>query len=157
MKALKVQVFADFVAEMTFPTEENGEGVWTIFVDESSNSKGSGAGVIIENNKGIVIEVSLGLSFAMTNNTAEFEAFLAGIRITKDMGAKRIKICTDSQLMASQVTDEYQVREENLQEYVQLMQTKMIEFDSVDAVHVPREQNAWAYILSKLASTQTAN
>jgi hypothetical protein len=27
MKALKVQVFADFVAEMTFPTEENGEGV----------------------------------------------------------------------------------------------------------------------------------
>jgi ribonuclease HI len=98
--------------------------------------------VIIENNKGIVIEVSLSLSFAMTNNTAEYEAFLAGIRITKDMGAKRIKICTDSQLMASQVTDEYQVREENLQEYVQLMQTKMIEFDSVDTVHVPREQNA---------------
>ena len=68
-KALKAQDFADFIAEMTFPTEEKKEGVWTIFVDGSSNSKGSSAGIIIENGDGIVIELSLGLSFAMTNNT----------------------------------------------------------------------------------------
>jgi len=50
-KALKAQVFADFLAEMTFPVEENTEE-WTVFVDGSSNSKGSGAGIIIENNEG---------------------------------------------------------------------------------------------------------
>jgi ribonuclease HI len=93
----------------------------------------------------------------MTNNTAEYEAFLAGLRIAKDMGAKRVKICTDSQCVASQVTNEYQVQEEHLQEYVQLVQTKMKKFDYVDVVHVPREQNARADILSKLASMQTAN
>jgi len=38
------------------------------------------------------------------------------------MGTKKVKICTDSQLVASQVSDEYQVREEQLQEYVQLVQ-----------------------------------
>jgi hypothetical protein len=46
-------VFADFLAKMTFP----------VFVEGSSNSKGSGAGVIIENNEGIVVEISLGLPF----------------------------------------------------------------------------------------------
>jgi hypothetical protein len=52
-KAVKAQVFADFLAEMTFSVEEIPEE-WTVFVDGSSNSKGSGAGIIIEDNKGIV-------------------------------------------------------------------------------------------------------
>jgi len=99
--ALKAHTFANFIAEMTFPDDANEEGIWTIFVDGSSNSKGSGAGVIVENNNGIVIKLSLGLCFAMTNNTVEYEAFLAVLRVAKDMGAKRVKICTDSQLVAS--------------------------------------------------------
>jgi len=52
---------------MTFPIEEKEEEIWTVFVDGSSNSKRRGARVIIENDEGIVIEVFLGLSFAMTN------------------------------------------------------------------------------------------
>src|SRR4030042_2928563 len=95
-KALKAQVFADFVAEMTFPAEENEKNLWTVYVDGSSNSKGSGAGVIVENDEGVMIELSLGLSFTMTNNTAEYEAFLAGLRMAKDLGAERIKICSGS-------------------------------------------------------------
>jgi len=109
-----VQVFADFIAEMTFPAEEKGEGIWTIFVDGSSNSKGTGDRIIIENDEGIAIELSLGLSFTMTNNTPEYEAFLAGLQIAKDLGAKRVKICIDSQFVASQVSGEYQVKEEHL-------------------------------------------
>jgi len=54
-------------------------------VDGSSNSKGSGAGIIIENNK-----------LPVTNNTAEYEAFLAGLRNAQDLGAKKVKIFTDS-------------------------------------------------------------
>ena len=49
-KTLKAQVFADFLSEMTFPVEENKEE-WTVFVDGSSNSKGSGARVIVENDE----------------------------------------------------------------------------------------------------------
>jgi len=91
-----------------FPTEENKEG-WTVFVDGSSNSKGSDAGIIVENGEGMVIEISLGLSFPVTNNTAEYEAFLAGMRIAKDLGARKIRIFTDSQLVVSQVTGDSQV------------------------------------------------
>jgi len=113
-KALKAHVFEDFIAEMTFSTEENKEQ-WTVFVDGSSNSKGSGAGIIVENGEGMVVKISLGLSFPITNNTAEYEAFLSGLRIAQDLGARKIRIFTDFQFMASQVTGDYKVREEHLQ------------------------------------------
>jgi ribonuclease HI len=155
-KALKAKLFVDFLAEMTFPAEESPEE-WIVFVDGSSNSKGSKAGIIIEDNKGIVVEISLALSFLVTNNTAEYEAFLAGLRTAKDMGARKVKIFTDSQLVASQVTGEFQVKEDHLQKYVQLVLEKMKEFKNVEVTHVPDEQNTRADILSKLASTRTAN
>ena len=155
-KALKAQVFADFLAEMTFSAEEKIEE-WTIFVDGLSNSKGSGAGVIIENGKGIVVEISLGLSFPVTNNTAEYEAFLDGLRIAQDLRARKIKIFTGSQLVALQVTGDYQVREEHMQQYVELVHDKMREFEAVEVIHVPLDQNTRVDILSKLASTWTAS
>jgi len=141
---------------MTFLMEDK-TNKWTVFVDESSNSKGSGAGIIIENNKGIIVEISLGLSFHVTNNTAEYEAFLAGVRTAQDLEDKKVKKFTDSQLVASQVTGEVQVKEEHLQQYVQLVLEKMKEFETVEVTHVPREQNTRADILSKLASTRTAS
>ncbi|MCI19788.1 maturase K, partial [Trifolium medium] len=61
-KALKAQVLADFIAEMTTPTTPEKDK-WTIFVDGSSNSQGSGAGIILENGEGVLVEVSLELSF----------------------------------------------------------------------------------------------
>jgi ribonuclease HI len=149
-------VFADFLAEMTFPMEDKTEE-WTVFIDGSSNSKGSRAGIIVKNNKGIIVEISLGLSFPVTNNIVEYEAFLAGLRTAQDLGAKKVKIFTDSQLVASQVTGEFQIKEEHLQQYVQLVLEKMKEFETVEVTHVPRAQNTRADILSKLASTRTSS
>ena len=67
------------------------EHKWTIFVDEASNSTESGAGILLENKEGVVIEHSLTLSFPTSNNQAEYEAFLAG-----DLGVREIQIFTDS-------------------------------------------------------------
>ncbi|GAU20984.1 hypothetical protein TSUD_201330 [Trifolium subterraneum] len=126
-KALKAQVLADFVAEMTTSTTSE-KNKWTIFVDGSSNSQGSGAGIILEKEDGVLIEVSLGLSFPTTNNQAEYEAFLAGLRLAEDMGAEEIRIFTDS--------------------------AKLAKFKETEVKHVPREHNARADVLSKLASTR---
>src|SRR6266487_3749988 len=152
-KALKAQVLADFVAEMTTSTTSE-KNKWTIFVDGSSNSQGSGAGIILENGDGVLIEVSLGLSFPTTNNQAEYEAFLAGLRLAEDMGAEEITIFTDSQLVASQVSGEYQTKEERLLEYLNLIRAKLAKFKETEVKHVPREHNARADVLSKLASTR---
>ncbi|CAJ2665348.1 unnamed protein product [Trifolium pratense] len=154
-KALKSQVLADFVAEMTSPASSTNEAdKWTIFVDGASSSTGAGAGIILENENGIIIEVSLALSFPTSNNQAEYEAFLAGLRLAEDMEAKEVKIFTDSQLVASQVLGEYQAKNDNLSEYLALVKEKITKFESVEVQHVPREHNKRADILSKLASTK---
>ncbi|GAU51501.1 hypothetical protein TSUD_76100 [Trifolium subterraneum] len=152
-KALKAQVLADFVAEMTTSTTSE-KNKWIIFVDGSSNSQGSGAGIILENGDGVLIEVSLGISFPTTNNQAEYEAFLAGLRLAEDIGSEEIKIFTDSQLVGSQVSGEYQTKEERLLEYLNLIRAKLAKFKKTEVKHVPREHNARADVLSKLASTR---
>ncbi|GAU22742.1 hypothetical protein TSUD_138660 [Trifolium subterraneum] len=106
------------------------------------------------NGDGVLIEVSLGLSFPTTNNQAEYEVFLAGVRLAEDMGAEEIKIFTDSQLVASQVSGEYQTKEERLLEYLNLIRAKLAKFKETEVKHVPREHNARADVLSKLASTR---
>ncbi|CAJ2653385.1 unnamed protein product [Trifolium pratense] len=152
-KALKAQVLADFIAEMTTSSTPN-KNKWTIFVDGSSNPQGSGAGIILESGEGALIEVSLELAFPTTNNQAEYEAFLAGLRLAQDMEAEEIKIFTDSQLVASQITGEYQTKDERLTEYLNLIKEKLTKFRQTEIKHVPREHNARADILSKLASTK---
>ncbi|CAJ2668042.1 unnamed protein product [Trifolium pratense] len=152
-KALKAQVLADFIAEMTTSSTPD-KNKWTIFVDGSSNPQGSGAGIILESGEGVLVEVSLELVFPTTNNQAEYEAFLAGLRLAQDMEAEEIKIFTDSQLVASQITGEYQTKDERLTEYLNLIKEKLTKFKQTEVKHVPREHNARADILSKLASTK---
>ncbi|GAU25844.1 hypothetical protein TSUD_31080 [Trifolium subterraneum] len=152
-KALKAQVLADFITEMTTSTTSD-KNKWTIFVDGSSNSQGSGADIILENGDGVLVEVSLGLLFPTTNNQTKYETFLTGLRLADDMGAEEIKIYTDSQLVASQVSGEYQTKEERLLEYLNLIKEKLAKFKETEVKHVPREHNSRADVLSKLATTR---
>jgi ribonuclease HI len=102
----------------------------------------------------VLVEVSLELSFQTTNNQAEYEAFLAGLRLAEDIGAEEVKIYTDSQLVASQVSGEYQAKDERLAEYLTLIKGRLAKFKRVEVQHVPREHNSRSGVLSKLASTK---
>ncbi|XP_058768343.1 uncharacterized protein LOC131642076 [Vicia villosa] len=155
-KALKAQALANFVAEMTsIPTSPPPvENKWTIYVDGASSSSGSGAGIILENNEGLIIEVSLVLSFTTSNNQAEYKAFLAGLRLAEDVGAREVKFYTDSQLVASQINGDYQAINDVLVEYLTLVKDRMKGFAKAEVEHIPREHNSRADVLSKLASTR---
>ena len=73
--AIKAQVLANFLAEMTH-LGENHPGEWRIYVDGSSDIKGCGAGVILENSEGLAVEYSLRFDFPTSNNQAEYEPAL---------------------------------------------------------------------------------
>jgi ribonuclease HI len=64
------------------------------------------------------VEYSLKFEFPTSNNQAEYEACLAGIRVAKELGATAITLCSDSQLVVSQIKGEYQAREPLLQRYL---------------------------------------
>ncbi|CAL0314908.1 unnamed protein product [Lupinus luteus] len=151
--AIKSQVLSDFVAEMTAPV--HSEQLWTIYVDGSSNPKGSGAGVLLEDGQGVTIEHSLTFTFQTSNNQAEYEACIAGLQLAKEVGAQKILICSDSQLAVSQITGTYQVKDPLLGKYLIKVKELMANFVEATIQHVPRENNTRADILSKLASTKS--
>jgi ribonuclease HI len=61
-----------------------------LFVDGSACNKGSGAGVVLFSPEGLVLEQALRLGFSATNNVAEYEALLAGLRNALDLKVSKL-------------------------------------------------------------------
>ena len=91
---------------------------WTLYVDGSSNSKGSRVGVILEGPNDMTLEYSLKFDFQAINNQAEYEALAASLRLAKETGAKTLSIRSNSQLVIAQVKGEYKVKDPLLVKYV---------------------------------------
>ena len=62
---------------------------WKVFVDSASSALGASAAIVIITPEGIKLEHSFRLGFRASNNEAEYEALLAGLRIASDLGAGR--------------------------------------------------------------------
>jgi ribonuclease HI len=116
---------ANFLAEITHPGESH-PGEWMIYVDDSSNTKGCGTGVILENSDGLAIEYSLNFEFPISNNQAEYEACLTGIRMAKELGENAVTICSDSKLVVSQIKGEYQAKELIMQKYLAKVRDSLV-------------------------------
>jgi ribonuclease HI len=140
--------------ELTTPPEESKEQPWTLSVDGASNVRGSGAGVVLEGPDGVLIEQSLRFAFKASNNQAEYEALLAGMKLAKEMDIADLKAKSDSQLVTNQVSGEFQAKDPQLIKYLERVRAMSNLFNSFELVYVPREQNARADLLSKLASTK---
>ncbi|CAE5959309.1 unnamed protein product [Arabidopsis arenosa] len=79
--------------------DEVPEENWILYADGSSSSQGSGLGILLQSPTGEVLEQSLRLQFKASNNETEYEALIAGLRLAKGIGTKRIKAFSDSQLV----------------------------------------------------------
>ncbi|CAJ2632006.1 unnamed protein product [Trifolium pratense] len=152
--AIKSQRLADFVLEMSTPPTTEKTASWTLSVDGASNVRGSGAGIVLEGPDGVMIEQSLRFAFKASNNQAEYEALIAGMKLASDMEVKELRAMSDSQLVTNQVSGKFQTKEPQLIKYVEKVQNLAKHFDSFELVYVPREQNMRADLLSKLASTK---
>ncbi|XP_068504234.1 uncharacterized protein [Phaseolus vulgaris] len=89
-----------------------------------------------------------------TNNQAEYEALLAGLNLTYDMGAREVTCKSDSQVMVGQVNGEFEVKEPMLQRYYHATKNNIARFSKAPLEHIPREDNKRADILSKLSVTK---
>ncbi|XP_016206075.1 uncharacterized protein LOC107646404 [Arachis ipaensis] len=107
-KTLKSQVLADFVSEMTNETQHTVAN-WSIHVDGASNKEGSGAGVLLKEGEKVIAEQSLKFRFNASNNQAEYEALLAGLKLAQQLRIPQITVYCDSSLVVHQIKGEYQV------------------------------------------------
>ncbi|GKB12574.1 reverse transcriptase domain-containing protein [Tanacetum coccineum] len=112
-------------------------------------SRGSGVGLILIAPDDVEYSYALCLNFSNSNNDAEYEALLAGLRIAKEMQVRDIHAFMDSKLVASQVKGSYEANGERLIKY----QEKVLElagaFNRFRITHIPRAENRKADALSK--------
>ena len=75
---------ADFVNEYTGPEDNDAreKPTWTIHVDGSSTSGGTGASVVLQGPHGAKISYALKFGFEASNNEAEYKALVAALKLT---------------------------------------------------------------------------
>ncbi|XP_073151851.1 uncharacterized protein [Henckelia pumila] len=91
--AIKAQALAEFLAE-TVQLEQ--EDHLKIFVDGSSCQTGSGVGIVIVSPWGEKTNISIRLDFRASNNEAEYEALLLGLKAARNLGVSRATLYSDS-------------------------------------------------------------
>nr|GEZ01054.1 reverse transcriptase domain-containing protein [Tanacetum cinerariifolium] len=117
------QILADIIIESPedgtpdTPMEHREElpNPWILFTDGSSCVDGFGASLIIMNPEGMEFTYALRFRFNATNNEAEHEALIAGLRIASQMGIQNLQANMDSKLVANQVLVE-ELREKAIDE-----------------------------------------
>ena len=80
-------------------------------MDGSSTQKRGGAGVVIASPKGDILKYGVQLKFPLTNNEAEYETILMGLRIAQALRAKNALLRSDSQLVIGQVKGDFEAKE----------------------------------------------
>ncbi|KAF8047629.1 hypothetical protein N665_2912s0001 [Sinapis alba] len=141
--AIKAQVLADFIVEIPPDQAANLDipvKSWILNVYGASSNKGSGIGVHLQSPTGELIEQSFRVGFA-SNNEAEYEALIAGLRLAKVVGAKRLQAFCDSQLVASQCSGDYEAKNKRMDAYLGVVRKLASQFDHFELVKVPRKDN----------------
>jgi ribonuclease HI len=80
----------------------------------------------------------------VTNNVAEYEGVLLGMDLARRLGARRIEIRSDSELLVRQLMGQYRVKNPGLKPLYDRVRQGLDDFDAVEIRHVGREQNVEA-------------
>ena len=103
--------------------------------------------------EGHKIHCAIRFEFKTSNNEAEYEALMAGLRLTRELHACNVKIFSDSQLVANQVNDIYLARGEKMPAYLNKAKEHMSLFYAASIEVILWSMNSNADALAKLAST----
>ncbi|XP_008239189.1 PREDICTED: uncharacterized protein LOC103337802 [Prunus mume] len=171
--AEKGQAVADFISELTPPalsepsspsavpaapekmdTErlDTSSPVLILHVDGSANQQGCGAGLVLTTPDGSKIEYALRFNFRTSNNEAEYEALLAGLRLAQSMSVRQISIHSDSQLIVNQITADFAAKDASMSAYLSAAHQLLQKFQAYEIRQIPRSENNHADALSRLAS-----
>ncbi|XP_070011851.1 uncharacterized protein [Nicotiana sylvestris] len=158
--AMKAQALADHLAENPvdeeyeplrtyFPGEEvmhidkvekDEKPGWKLFFDGAANMKDVGIGAVLIFETGHHYPVTTQLRFYCTNNMAEYEACILGLRLDVDMGVQEVLVLGDSDLLVHQIQGEWETRYLELISYRQCLQDlyqrlKLVEFRNIPRIH----------------------
>jgi ribonuclease HI len=154
--SIQSQALAYFIAYWT-PGAQGEETTkdteaWTVFCDGSWGTFGAGATAILVAPFKVRTCYAARLDFSCTNNIAEYEALLLGLRKLKAMGIRRAILKTDSQVISGHVDKSSKARDPNLEKYLDTVRRLEASFEGFSVKSIPRGENEHAYLLAKSAA-----
>src|SRR3954470_24367113 len=114
--AIKSQALADFLvdwAETQYAPPAPGSDHWRMHFDGSKMKSGLGAGIVLMSPKGYQLHYVLQIHFAASNNVAEYEALVHGIKLAKEIGIRNIECFGNSDLVVQQCTGNWDAKDAN--------------------------------------------
>lgn len=117
----------------------------------------AGIGVVLRAKDGTEL-VTLGRFIGRaTNNVAEYRALITALQKAQELGARRVAIRGDSELVVKQMKGEYRVKNEGLRELYHEAQALLRQFEHATIDHNYRHKNALADKLANLAMDRKAD
>ena len=81
-----------------------------MFFDGAFSREGAGAGVFFVSPAQETISLSYKLEFEATNNVAEYEALILGLRAAREIGIQEVAVFGDAELVVQQIRSAYQAK-----------------------------------------------
>ena len=113
---------------------------------------GAGAGVLLISPNGKQLKYVLQILWQATNNEAEYEALIHGLRVTITLRIKRLLVYGDSAVVINQVNKDWDCTKENMGAYCAEIWKLEKHFQGLEILHVLRDSNIAADVLAKLGS-----
>ncbi|XP_040960329.1 uncharacterized protein [Gossypium hirsutum] len=132
-------------------------GPWKLIFDGASNAIGNRIGAVLVSPGGNYYPFNSKLDFDCTNNMAEYETCIMGIRAAIERKINVLEVYRDSALVIYQLKGEWETRDPKLVRYQKLVMELIEEFDSVTFSYLPRDENQMADAFATLASMFKVN
>ncbi|XP_070015103.1 uncharacterized protein LOC142174493 [Nicotiana tabacum] len=125
---------------------------WRIFFDEKANFKRVGIGAVLISESRQHYPASAKIMFPCTNNMADFEACILGIRMSVDMNIKEFLLTGDSDMLIHQDQGEWTTKNVKILPYLHCLKELCKKFTKIKFKHIPRIQNEFADAVATLSS-----
>src|SRR3954463_4573289 len=158
-RAIKSQVLADFVAEWIeakLPKEYGTYSNWIMHFDGSKMLAGLGAGVVLTSPTADIVQYVVQIMYTDSNNAAEYEALLHGLRMAVSMGIQRLEVRGDSNLAISQINGDFDAKDPKMVAYHNAILKMSARFEGLEFHHIARENNQAADVLACIGAKRDA-
>jgi ribonuclease HI len=151
--SIQSQALVDFIADWTLGAQDEertkDNEAWTSFCDGSWATFGAGAAAILISPYKIRTCYAVRLEFNCTNNIAEYEALLLGLRKLKVLGIRREVLKSDSQVITGHIDKSSKARDLKLDKYLDTVRRMEASFEGFSVKNIPRGENEHADLLAK--------
>ena len=110
--------------------------------------------MVLVSPRGDKLSYVLQIHFDSSNNEAEYEALLYGLRMAISLGVHRLMVCGDSNLVVNQVMKEWDTESPTMTGYCNAVRKLENKFEGLELHHIPRLKNQAADDLAKIGSTR---